>query len=349
MIRTAAVSLALLLTGAAVAHAQPGEDRRGQRSGEERADRGPRGGERPRGEVRNDSPAERHQRRQDIINSNARTAPAPPAQGGGDQRARGERRGPDTPAPAFVNNDAGRPGPDARGPDMRGRDGGDRRRVEGAPNGEGRRRDGDRVQSAGAPPQDGQGYAGRERGDAYGLRGGDDRRRDDERRGDGRGRDGDDDGNRWRDDGRNAYANDRGGDRWNDRGRDYRRDDGRSRDRHAYAGGGHRSRPGDGHGYRDRDHGRSWYSAGAYHQHYRAPYRYRAHAYRYPSGYFARSWAFGEYLPRGWYTPTYYLDWRAFDLPYPPIGCEWVRVGDDALLVDVWTGEILSVYYDIFW
>jgi Ni/Co efflux regulator RcnB len=221
---------------------------------------------------------------------------------------------------------------------MRGRDGGDRRWAEGVPNGDGqpdgRRRDGDRPPNAVAPPQGGQGYAGRERDDAYGLRGGDDGWRGDDRRGDGRGRDRNDNDNRWREDGRNAYAHDRGGDRWNDRGRDYRRDDGRSRD---------------GHGYRDRDHGRSWYSAGAYHQHYRAPYRYRAHAYRYPSGYFVRSWAFGEYLPRGWYTPTYYLDWRAFDLPYPPIGCEWVRVGDDALLVDVWTGEILSLYYDIFW
>jgi hypothetical protein len=33
----------------------------------------------------------------------------------------------------------------------------------------------------------------------------------------------------------------------------------------------------------------------------------------------------------------------------PPIGCEWIRVGRDALLVDIWSGEILSVYYDMFW
>ena len=71
--------------------------------------------------------------------------------------------------------------------------------------------------------------------------------------------------------------------------------------------------------------------------------------YRYPNGWFVRSWYFGDYLPGGWYASYYYLDWRAYGLAYPPIGCEWVRVGRDALLVDVWTGEVLSVYYDLFW
>jgi Ni/Co efflux regulator RcnB len=33
----------------------------------------------------------------------------------------------------------------------------------------------------------------------------------------------------------------------------------------------------------------------------------------------------------------------------PPVGCEWIRVGDDAVLVDVWSGQVLSVYYDLFW
>jgi len=60
-------------------------------------------------------------------------------------------------------------------------------------------------------------------------------------------------------------------------------------------------------------------------------------------------WSFGDYLPGGWYTNNYYLDWWAYGLPQPPIGCEWVRVGDDALLVDIWSGEVLSVYYNLFW
>ena len=36
-------------------------------------------------------------------------------------------------------------------------------------------------------------------------------------------------------------------------------------------------------------------------------------------------------------------------LPYPPPGAEWIRVGADALLVDIFTGEILDVAYDAFY
>jgi Ni/Co efflux regulator RcnB len=61
------------------------------------------------------------------------------------------------------------------------------------------------------------------------------------------------------------------------------------------------------------------------------------------------SWSFGDYLPGGWYSQSYYLNSGMYGLPYPPVGCEWVRVGDDALLVDVWSGQVLSVYYNLFW
>ena len=60
-------------------------------------------------------------------------------------------------------------------------------------------------------------------------------------------------------------------------------------------------------------------------------------------------WSFGDYLPGGWYGQSYYLDAYEYGLPYPPAGCEWVRVGDDAILVDVWSGQVLSVMYDLFW
>lgn len=77
--------------------------------------------------------------------------------------------------------------------------------------------------------------------------------------------------------------------------------------------------------------------------------RYRAPAYRYPRGFYVRQWSFGDYLPGGWYGQSYYLDAWQYGLPYPPVGCEWVRVGADALLVDVWSGQVLSVYYGLFW
>jgi Ni/Co efflux regulator RcnB len=49
------------------------------------------------------------------------------------------------------------------------------------------------------------------------------------------------------------------------------------------------------------------------------------------------------------FTRNYWiLDWGAFDLDDPPPGTVWVRVGDDALLIDEYTGEIIIVEYGIF-
>ncbi|MCI3135238.1 RcnB family protein [Phenylobacterium aquaticum] len=63
-----------------------------------------------------------------------------------------------------------------------------------------------------------------------------------------------------------------------------------------------------------------------------------------------RSWGFGDILPRGWWTPDYRLNnWWDYGLPIPPAGYDWVRVGDDALLVDMWSGRVVEVVYDVFW
>lgn len=101
--------------------------------------------------------------------------------------------------------------------------------------------------------------------------------------------------------------------------------------------------------FRDRDRGRPAFNSQRYRPSYRAPQRYPVAPYRAPSGFYFRSWSFGDRLPFGWYTPTYYLDWGPYGLPYPPVGCEWVRVGNDALLVDIWTGAVLSIEYGLFW
>ena len=103
------------------------------------------------------------------------------------------------------------------------------------------------------------------------------------------------------------------------------------------------------HGLRGRDEGRNWYQAGAFRPHFQAERRFRVGFFGRPSGWYYRSWAFGMFLPWGWYAPEYYLDWAAYGLPPPPIGCEWVRQGPDAVLVDIWTGEVLSVYGGLFY
>lgn len=62
-----------------------------------------------------------------------------------------------------------------------------------------------------------------------------------------------------------------------------------------------------------------------------------------------RTWSYGDFLPWGWFGASYYLNAGHYGLPYAPIGTEWVRVGGDAVLVDIWTGRVLAVYYDLFW
>ena len=100
-----------------------------------------------------------------------------------------------------------------------------------------------------------------------------------------------------------------------------------------------------------RDRGRRDFSDYRnYHQNFRASQRFRAPAYRRPPGYFARRWSWGQTLPLAFWTRDYWLtDFYVYDLPPPPYGAIWVRVGDDALLIDQYTGEIIEVDYGIFY
>lgn len=71
---------------------------------------------------------------------------------------------------------------------------------------------------------------------------------------------------------------------------------------------------------------------------------------RRPSGWYARRWTYGQRLPGGWYGRDYWLsDYVTFGLVAPPDGYEWIREGNDAVLVDVDTGEIIRVVYDVFY
>jgi Ni/Co efflux regulator RcnB len=82
-------------------------------------------------------------------------------------------------------------------------------------------------------------------------------------------------------------------------------------------------------------------------------YRYHAAPYSYPQGYYGwagHPWRRGEWLPSVFIIDNYFIDdWYDFGLYQPQYGYEWIRVGGDALLVDVSTGQILDeapgVYY----
>lgn len=104
------------------------------------------------------------------------------------------------------------------------------------------------------------------------------------------------------------------------------------------------------HAARGRDQGRVGYSANVFSRQYHAQRQFRFGGYRsYPTGWAWRSWSYGQFLPFGWYAPQYYLSWNDYGLPAPPVGCEWVAEGPDAVLVDVWTGQVLSVYSGVFY
>lgn len=88
-----------------------------------------------------------------------------------------------------------------------------------------------------------------------------------------------------------------------------------------------------------------------YHRSFRAPHRYRApQPYHRPPGFTYRRWSYGQFLPSIFWGRDYWLDdWNDFGLMNPPPGTIWVRYGDDALLIDRYTGEVIQVEYDIFY
>ena len=142
---------------------------------------------------------------------------------------------------------------------------------------------------------------------------------------------------------------DRNDDR-NDGRRDDRRDDRHqgwdnngSTTRQGWNGDGRRWRP-DGHQQRPR------FDRRHYGRNFRSQQRYHGYAYRPPSGFYVRSWSYGDQLPRSWWSSQHRLnDWWSYGLPIPPVGYEYVRVGDDVLLVDMFSGRVVQMIRDVFW
>ena len=88
---------------------------------------------------------------------------------------------------------------------------------------------------------------------------------------------------------------------------------------------------------------------GAYNHNFQAARSFHIGPYHPPSGWTARQWSYGQILPRAYWAAPYLLaDYWLFALEVPPAGYEWVRDGDDAILVNVDTGEILQVEYGVF-
>jgi Ni/Co efflux regulator RcnB len=87
-----------------------------------------------------------------------------------------------------------------------------------------------------------------------------------------------------------------------------------------------------------------------YHRDFNAPRRFQAPAYRQPSGWYAHRWTFGQILPAQFWVRDYWLnDYYDFGLMQPPPGTVWVRYGQDALLIDEYSGEVIQVEYGVFY
>jgi Ni/Co efflux regulator RcnB len=69
-----------------------------------------------------------------------------------------------------------------------------------------------------------------------------------------------------------------------------------------------------------------------------------------PRDYAYRRWSYGENLPREYWAQDYWIaNFLNFGLDAPPDGYVWVQYGNDALLIDEDTGEIIEVEYGIFY
>jgi Ni/Co efflux regulator RcnB len=88
----------------------------------------------------------------------------------------------------------------------------------------------------------------------------------------------------------------------------------------------------------------------SFRRNFNAPRRFHFGFYNRPHGWYAHRWVYGERLPYGWYGRDYWIpNFVTFGLIGPPDGYQWVRDGDDALLVDVDSGEVLQVEYGVFY
>ena len=82
----------------------------------------------------------------------------------------------------------------------------------------------------------------------------------------------------------------------------------------------------------------------------RAFERVRSEAFVYPQGWGYRRWEVGAFLPPVFLASDYwYADWDLIGLSPPPPDYQWVRYGPDLLLVELTTGEVIDVVYDVFY
>jgi Ni/Co efflux regulator RcnB len=130
--------------------------------------------------------------------------------------------------------------------------------------------------------------------------------------------------------------------RYGDGHRDYdrrdndRRDNDRYRDNDWRRGG---DRGNDWH--RGEDRGSDWRWSGA---------RYRGPVYVYPRGYGYQAWGIGNRVPQAYFDNRYWIgDPGYYRLPLAYQGTRWIRIGADALLIDLRAGVVIRAVRGLYW
>ncbi|MEO7602277.1 MAG: RcnB family protein [Sphingomicrobium sp.] len=69
-----------------------------------------------------------------------------------------------------------------------------------------------------------------------------------------------------------------------------------------------------------------------------------------PFGWGYQPYGIGWRMWPSYYSSHYWLSdpWQ-YRLPYAPAGTRWIRYWDDAVLVDLWSGQVVDVIYNFFW
>ena len=68
-----------------------------------------------------------------------------------------------------------------------------------------------------------------------------------------------------------------------------------------------------------------------------------------PFGYNYRRYDIGYRLSPAYYGQNYWFDPAMYGLPYPPPGTQWIRYWNDALLVDIYSGQVIDAIPNFFW
>jgi Ni/Co efflux regulator RcnB len=112
----------------------------------------------------------------------------------------------------------------------------------------------------------------------------------------------------------------------------------------------------------DRTQSRSRWANGGWNRNWRNDRRYDWRSYRDrhrsafhigvyfdPFGYNYRPFDIGYRLQPLYFGQRYWIDPGMYQLPYPPPGTQWVRYWNDAVLVDMYSGEVVDVIRNFFW